>query len=90
MRRINTQYSESIYREEAIFMDDPTARVQRINELARKKRTVGLTDEEQTEQQQLRAAYLKDFRNGMERMLESIVVEEQDGSTHPLRKIQPK
>ena len=67
-------------------MDDPAARVQRINELARKKRTVGLTDEELSEQQKLRAEYLKAFRNGMEEMLQSIVVEEPDGTRRPLQK----
>lgn len=61
-------------------------RVARINELARKKRTEGLTDEELAEQQQLRTAYLKAFRDGMEQMLESIVVERPDGSAKPLAK----
>lgn len=65
---------------------DAAARVARINELARKKRTVGLNDEELAEQQQLRAEYLKDFRNGMEQMLQSIVVEQPDGTRVPLDK----
>lgn len=69
---------------------DAAARIERINELARKKRTVGLTEEELREQQQLRADYLKDFRNGMEQMLESIVVEQPDGSRAPLEKKDPK
>lgn len=69
---------------------DATERVARINELARKKRTEGLTDEELQEQQQLRAEYLRDFRNGMEQMLESIVVEQPDGSTKPLDKKKPQ
>lgn len=68
---------------------DAAERMQRINELARKKRTEGLTDEELAEQQQLRAEYLKDFRNGMEQMLEKIVVEDPDGNRQPLRKKQP-
>lgn len=67
---------------------DAAARVARINELARKKRTVGLTDEELEEQQQLRAAYLKDFRDGMEQMLESIVIQEPDGTQRPIEKKQ--
>ena len=65
---------------------DAQERVARINALARKKREEGLTEEELAEQQHLRAEYLKDFRNGMERMLESIVVEEADGSRRPLEK----
>lgn len=65
---------------------DAAERVARINALAKKKREVGLTEEEQAEQQHLRAEYLKDFRNGMEQMLESIVVKEPDGTCVPLKK----
>ena len=65
-------------------------RVLRINELARKKRTEGLTDAECAEQQQLRMEYLRDFRNGMERMLENIVVEQPDGTVAPLPKRPPE
>jgi len=61
-------------------------RVSRINELARKKRLEGLTDAECLEQQQLRVEYLRDFRDGMERMLENIVVEQPDGAIEPLQK----
>ena len=61
-------------------------KVARINELARKKRAEGLSEEEHSEQQALRAEYLRDFRNGMEQMLESSVIKKQDGSTQPLEK----
>ena len=61
-------------------------RVLRINELARKKRLEGLTPAESLEQQRLRMEYLHDFRNGMERMLENIVIERPDGARKPLRK----
>ena len=36
--------------------------ISRINELARKQRTTGLTAAEKEEQQRLRAAYLADIR----------------------------
>lgn len=65
---------------------DMSERVARINALARKKRTEGLTDEEAAEQQQLRSEYLHEFRNGMEEMLESIIVEQPDGTQQPLKK----
>lgn len=68
---------------------DATERAARINELARKKRTVGLTEEELEEQGRLRAEYLRDFRNGMEQMLESIVIQQPDGTTKPLEKKRP-
>jgi len=69
---------------------DAAARSARINELARKKRTQGLSDEELREQQKLRAEYLRDFRRGMEEMLESIVMEQPDGSRWPLVKKPPE
>jgi uncharacterized protein YnzC (UPF0291/DUF896 family) len=37
-------------------------RLDRINELARKQKTIGLTDEEKAEQKKLREEYLADFR----------------------------
>ena len=43
--------------------------VARINELARKKKTVGLTEDELKEQAELRAEYLKDFREGFKQQL---------------------
>ena len=40
--------------------------VARINELARKKKTVGLTEDEWKEQAELRAEYLREFKkNGI-------------------------
>ena len=47
-------------------------KVARINELARKSKTVGLSDEEKNEQQELRQEYLKNFREGFRQQLESI------------------
>ena len=69
---------------------DTTERNARINELARKKRTEGLSDEELAEQQRLRAEYLRDFRQGMEQILSSIVVQNPDGTAAPLEKKRPQ
>ena len=44
----------------------------RINELARKKRTVGLTDEELVEQKKLYKVYLAAIRGQVTNLLESI------------------
>ena len=44
----------------------------RINELARKKRTVGLTDEELAEQKELYKVYLAAIRGQVTNLLESI------------------
>ena len=62
--------------------------IERINELARKKKTVGLTEEEAQEQAQLRAQYLKEFRANMEATLQAVRVEQADGSYKPLVKKQ--
>ena len=40
--------------------------IDEINALAHKKKTVGLTPEEQVRQQKLRQKYLKEFRRGFE------------------------
>ena len=46
--------------------------ISRINELARKKRSAGLTAEETAEQKKLYAEYLKNIRGQMKQMLDSI------------------
>jgi uncharacterized protein YnzC (UPF0291/DUF896 family) len=61
-------------------------KIERINELARKKKNGGLTQEETAEQAALREEYLAGYRENLRTMLDSIVVQEKDGSRHPLRK----
>ena len=46
--------------------------IARINELAKKKRTTGLTAEETAEQKELYAQYLGNIRSQMTSMLDSI------------------
>ena len=60
--------------------------IERINELARKKKTVGLTAEETEEQAALRAQFLKVFRANMEATLQAVRVEQADGTYKPLEK----
>jgi len=55
-------------------------RIDRINELARKAKAEGLTEEEKAEQAQLRADYIKDFRASLRGTLNSISIQEKDGS----------
>ena len=57
--------------------------IERINELARKKKTVGLTAEEAEEQAALRAQYLREFRANMEATLQAVRVEQEDGTYKP-------
>ncbi|GGF94190.1 DUF896 domain-containing protein [Paenibacillus aceti] len=48
--------------------------VERINELARKHKSVGLTEEEILERAQLRERYLQNFRTNFRQRLESIEI----------------
>ncbi len=49
-------------------------KIDRINALARKMKTVGLTDEERAEQKMLRDEYRADFRRNLEAQLENIEI----------------
>lgn len=48
--------------------------VDRINALAKKSKSEGLTDEEKIEQQKLRERYLKAFRENFRAQLENIEI----------------
>lgn len=52
----------------------------RINELARKAKTEGLTEEEKKEQAKLREDYLKAFRKGFSQQIESIKIYDEEGN----------
>jgi 5-formyltetrahydrofolate cyclo-ligase len=65
-------------------------RLDRINELARKQKTIGLTDEEKAEQKKLREEYLVDFRKTLRGQLENISFVEADGSITPLSSLRKK
>lgn len=62
------------------------AQIERINELARKKKAKGLNEEELKEQAELRAQYLREFRANMEATLQAVRVEQEDGTYKPLVK----
>ena len=65
-------------------------RLDRINELARKQKTIGLTDEEKAEQNKLRQKFLADFRKTLRGQLENISFVEADGSITPLSTLRKK
>lgn len=65
-------------------------KIERINELARKKKTVGLTHDELVEQAELRQEYLRDFRASFEAQLQSTVIQTPDGKKTPLQKKKPQ
>lgn len=53
--------------------------IKRINELANKSKTIGLTEEEKVEQQDLRKQYLAKFRGNMENTLLNLKVVDPEG-----------
>lgn len=60
--------------------------IDRINELARKKRAEGLTPAELEEQAALRAEYIAGFRASLTAQLENTVVVDPDGTKHKVEK----
>ena len=54
--------------------------IKRINELANKSKTVGLTEEEKEEQQKVRQEYLAIFRGNMKNTLLKVKVVDQEGN----------
>ena len=64
--------------------------INRINELARKQKTQGLTDEEKEEQRILRGNYIAAIRANLRSQLDNIDILEADGSVTHLSDIEKK
>jgi len=60
--------------------------IARINYLAKKQKTEGLTPAEKAEQATLRQSYLTAFRQNMESVLQSTYIQHPDGTKTPLKK----
>ena len=61
--------------------------IDRINELAKKSKTVGLTPEEKSEQKLLRQEYIKSFRNNLKHTLDSVIIIDKHGNKVPLKNL---
>ncbi|MBR5783477.1 MAG: DUF896 domain-containing protein [Clostridia bacterium] len=59
---------------------------ERLNFLARKAKTEGLTEAEKAEQQALREEFLKGFRQNLYQTLDNTIVQRPDGSREKLRR----
>ena len=64
--------------------------LERINELAAKAKTVGLTPEEEAERAELRRAYLSEVRSAFRNILDHTSVKYPDGETTPLSEFKKK
>lgn len=54
--------------------------IKRINELANKSKTTGLTEEEKEEQEELRKEYIQIFRGNMKETLMNVKVVDEEGT----------
>ena len=61
-------------------------KIARINELAKKSKSEGLTPEEAAEQKALREEYIRDFRASFGVILDNTVIERPDGTREKLKK----
>ncbi len=60
--------------------------IKRINELAKKSRNEGLSDEEKREQQALRTQYIEEFRQGVKNTLNNVYVVDENGEEKKLKR----
>lgn len=61
-------------------------KIDRINELARKAKTVGLTEEETVERAVLRREYIDSVVRNLKGQLDNVYILEEDGTETKLRK----
>ena len=64
--------------------------IDRINELARKKKSVGLTESEVQEHERLRRQYIDEFKESLRATLDQVYIQQEDGSYQKLQKKPPK
>lgn len=62
----------------------------RINELYRKSKEIGLTEEEKIEQQELRKSYVQAIHNNLRGTLENVQIKNPDGTIVNLKDIKKK
>lgn len=59
---------------------------ERINFLAKKAKTEGLTEEEKNEQALLRKQYIENIRKNMRSMLDNVYITDENGNEQKLKK----
>ena len=60
--------------------------IKRINELYKKSKSEGLTEEEKKEQSELRSAYIAAIKADLQSSLDNISIKNDDGTISPLTK----
>ena len=82
---MNTRLPERLRAETRFDMEQK--KIDRINELARKQKSEGLTEEEKAEQFALRREYIEAYKKSLISQLDNMYIVEPDGYKH---KIHPK
>lgn len=65
-------------------------KINRINELAKKKKSQGLTEAEQAEQNRLRREYISEFKASLTGQLDNMVIEKPDGTKINVKNLKKK
>lgn len=65
-------------------------KINRINELAKKKKSQGLTEAEQAEQNRLRQEYISEFKVSLTGQLDNMVIEKPDGTKINVKNLKKK
>ena len=61
-------------------------KIQRINELSRKSKAEGLTEEEKKEREKLRKEFLEEFRKNARSQIERICFVDEKGNQTPVKR----
>ncbi|WP_341877025.1 DUF896 domain-containing protein [Defluviitalea saccharophila] len=60
-------------------------KIKRINELYKKQKSVGLTEEEKIEQEQLRREYIELVKRNFRQTMGNVRIQHEDGTVTPLK-----
>lgn len=74
--------------ERGTFMDK--SKIERINELAKKKKSVGLSADELAEQKALYKEYIGEFRASLTGQLDNMIIQNPDGTRVDVKNLKKK
>ena len=74
--------------ERGTFMDK--SKIERINELAKKKKSVGLNADELAEQKALYKEYIGEFRTSLTGQLDNMIIQNPDGTRVDVKNLKKK
>ena len=84
----NKSQKEPLNRIELTDEGGETERLKKINLLAHKAKTIGLTPEEEKEREKLRKEYIEAFKKRTRKQIEKIVFVDEKGNETPIKRKQ--